>query len=103
MFDCMLGILYEKAIQTPVKKSLLLERARLVLCQAIRVGVESKWSVVELISKLSAALVYSAYHWLQIFWWWDQSFLSSRSWDLGTDEIPGNCLWLKAEPPVLET
>lgn len=57
MFDCMLGILYEKAIQTPVKKSLLLERARLVLCQAIRVGVESKWSVVELISKLSAALV----------------------------------------------
>lgn len=57
MLDCMLGILYEKAIQTPVKKSLLLERARLVLCQAIRVGVESKWSVVELISKLSAALV----------------------------------------------
>lgn len=57
MFDCILGILYEKAIQTPVKKSLLLERACLVLCQAIRVGVESKWSVVELISKLSAALV----------------------------------------------
>lgn len=57
MFDCMLGILYEKAIQTPVKKCLLLERACLVLCQAIRMGVESKWSVVELISKLSAALV----------------------------------------------
>lgn len=66
-------------------------------------GAESIWSVVELSLDFVAALVLFSLPLVSIFWWWDQNFFSSRSWDLGTDEMPGNCLWTQAEPPVLGT